>query len=83
MDSERRDSLSHDMKIVVKMSRQLCFWCQSQRPSKCTVRSSGQSQWQAGVIIESALKVAGLDVTGADAHVTNPTDGVESMSLSR
>ena len=34
-------------------------------------------------LFESALKAAGLDVTGASAHVTNPTDEVESMSLSR
>ena len=32
---------------------------------------------------ESALKAAGLDVTGANAHVTNPIDKVEFMSLSR
>ena len=34
-------------------------------------------------MFESALKAAGLDVTGAIAHVTNPTDEVEAMSLSR
>ena len=34
-------------------------------------------------LFESALKAAGLDVTGASAQVTNPTDEVESMSLSR
>ena len=34
-------------------------------------------------MFKSALKAAGLDVTGASAHVTNPTDDVESMSLSR
>ena len=34
-------------------------------------------------LFESALKAAGLDITGASAHVTNPTDEVESMSLSR
>ena len=31
----------------------------------------------------SGLKAAGLDVTGAIAHVTNPTDKIDSMSLSR
>ena len=35
------------------------------------------------MLFESALKAAGLDVTGASAHVTNTTDEVESMSLSR
>ena len=34
-------------------------------------------------LFESALKAAGLDVTGANAHVTNPIDKVEFMSLSR
>ena len=34
-------------------------------------------------LFESALIAAGLDVTGASAHVTNPTDEVEFMSLSR
>ena len=34
-------------------------------------------------MFESALKAAGLDVTGANAHVTNPIDKEESMSLSR
>ena len=34
-------------------------------------------------LFESALKAAGLDVTGASAHVTNLTDEVEFMSLSR
>ena len=34
-------------------------------------------------LFESALKVTGLDVTGANAHVATPTDEVESMSLSR
>ena len=34
-------------------------------------------------LFESALKAAGLDVTGANAHVANPIDKVESMSLSR
>ena len=34
-------------------------------------------------LFESALKAAGLDVTGATAHVTNPIDKEESMSLSR
>ena len=34
-------------------------------------------------LFESALKAAGLDVTGATAHVTNPIDKKESMSLSR
>ena len=34
-------------------------------------------------LFESALKAAGLDVTGANAHVTNPIDKEESMSLSR
>ena len=34
-------------------------------------------------LFESALTAAGLDITGASAHVTNPTDEVESMSLSR
>ena len=34
-------------------------------------------------MFESALIAAGLDVTGASAHVTNQTDEVEFMSLSR
>ena len=34
-------------------------------------------------LFESALNAAGLDVTGATAHVTNPIDKKESMSLSR
>ena len=34
-------------------------------------------------LFESALKAAGLDVTGATAHVTNPINKEESMSLSR
>ena len=34
-------------------------------------------------LFESALKAASLDVTGASAHVTNPTGKVEFMSLSR
>ena len=34
-------------------------------------------------LFESALKAANLDVTGASAHVTNPTGKVEFMSLSR
>ena len=34
-------------------------------------------------LFESALIAAGLDVTGASAHVTNPTDEAEFMSLSR
>ena len=34
-------------------------------------------------LFESALKAPGLDVTGANAHVANPIDKVESMSLSR
>ena len=34
-------------------------------------------------LFESALKAAGLDVTGANAHVTNPIDKEESISLSR
>ena len=34
-------------------------------------------------LFESALIAAGLDVTGASAHLTNPTDEVEFMSLSR
>ena len=34
-------------------------------------------------LFDSALKAAGLDVTGATAHFTNPIDKKESMSLSR
>ena len=34
-------------------------------------------------LFESALKAAGLDVTGPTTHVTNPIDKKESMSLSR
>ena len=34
-------------------------------------------------LFESALKAASLDITGASAHVTNPTSKVEFMSFSR
>ena len=34
-------------------------------------------------LFKSAFKATGLDVTGANAHVTNPIDMEESMSLSR
>ena len=34
-------------------------------------------------LFQSALKAASLDITGASAHVTNPTSKVEFVSLSR
>ena len=73
-------SLFHDTKTATKVTRQEHFLIAAsiQSLSEAVDRVNHRH-----TLFESALTAAGLDITGASSHVTNPTDEVESMSLSR